>query len=74
MRTIKSFEEKVADTKLTKVQHGRQVRDIRVQTMKQNGLAFNKKICGKCGFHIRGVDHLEGAHHVGQVPACHRGR
>lgn len=73
-----SFSEKAATTKLTKIQRGQQVRDIRVQREKiwlvQQGEPYDKNICGGCGFRIRGQGHLEGAHHNGVVPACHRGR
>jgi hypothetical protein len=74
MRAIKRFEEKVAQSKLTKIQHGQRVRDIRINYVPKVGEIINTRICRGCGFRIRGAGHLEGAHHNGVVPACHRGR
>lgn len=73
----KAFQEKEAESKLTKIQRGRQVRDIRVQIIKQaiwDRIPYNKHICDECGFHIRGLGHQAGAHHNGRVAPCHRGR
>ncbi len=34
---------------------------------------YNKNICAECGFRIRSKNHVNGAHHNGNVPRCSRG-
>jgi len=65
--------DKAAQTKISKKQHSQNIRERRMHIIP--GMPeFNKNICGDCGFHIRGENHLEGVHHNGTVPRCHRGR
>jgi len=66
MRTIGKFQEKEADLKVSKMVHSKAIRILRIQENK------NPIFCGECGFRVRGKNHLEGAHHNGNVAPCHR--
>lgn len=67
MRNSK-FQEKAAQPKRNKKELSRAFRLLRVQ----QGADMNKSFCDECGFRIRGENHLNGAHHNGRVPDCHR--
>ena len=62
---------KEAETKISKIVHSANIREIRKHDFGDN---FNKNYCGECGFRIRGKNHLDGKHHKGITIPCHRGR
>lgn len=72
-----SIDDKVAQTKISKIAHSARIRDKRIMSA-ANSTKYhpigNSKHCYECGFHIRGKNHIEGDHHNGTVKPCHRGR
>jgi len=68
MRTIGKFQEKEADSKISKTAHSANIREKRIM----QGQDINPAFCNECGFRVRGKNHLEGAHHNGRVADCHR--
>jgi len=65
---------KVAETKISKKVHSRNIRQKRILLASSSTPGFNKKYCPECGFRTRGSKHTEGTHHNGSAVPCHRGR
>ena len=68
MRTIGKFQEKEANSKVSKKAHSANIREKRIMM----GQDINPAFCNICGFRVRSENHLEGAHHNGNVAPCHR--
>jgi hypothetical protein len=75
-QTESRFEEKTAQRKESKVNKSARIRRQRIQLASNATLAHpsNKKICGECGFRVRGENHSTGNQHLGVATPCHRGR
>lgn len=77
MRKISDqLDNKDAEPKISKTAHSANVRNGRIMQARSmaRGDCSNKNHCDKCGFRIRSIGHLEGAHHNGIAVPCHRGR
>lgn len=75
MRTISNqLGDKEVEPKISKMVHSANVRNKRMHFVPKVGQERPSNICFGCGFHIRGKNHVEGAHHNGTVKPCHRGR
>lgn len=65
--------DKEAALKESKIVHSANIRQKRLHFIPNVGQERPSNICYECGFHIRGKNHAEGAHHNGRVANCHRG-
>ncbi len=75
MRTVeKRFSENDAEPKISKTVKSKNRRTKRMLFIPHVGQERPANICIECGYHVRGNNHLEGAHHNGNVAPCHRGR
>ena len=72
--TTANLGDKIAQTKINKKIQSLNIREKRRHFVPMVGHERPSNICLGCGFHIRGKNHLEGAHHNGNVAVCHRGR